>query len=244
MQVVKLISGGTTQSILDFKLSATVVEGQPVNSSAAGGQGGSLDDPTTTDLTDMLGIVLAASSHNPHGGGVGTLTYSTTQGDTEGLVRVICNPDAVVKARMSGGATSGTSLAQTTNSVAETAGTVVTITTGDPAPNSPTMDEGIIWCVSGNNFGQSRRITAVAATTATVTVPFLRDIEASSVFILAPYMPGVGNTLQLTSDFLEADATIAVGTGGAASIVELVLNLAADSHVYWLAQDHFFNQLS
>lgn len=143
-----------------------------------------------------------------------TGTYSTTQGDAEGLVTVITNPLAVYRLLMVGDESSA-QLTVTTNSSASAAGTVVTITSGDPAPNSPTMDEGTIVCVAGANLGQTRKITSVAATTATVTVPFLNDIAASDVFILVPWTPNdtAGDNVNLSLNYANAQQNVAVGTG-------------------------------
>ena len=145
---------------------------------------------------------------------VDTGTYSTTQGDTEGTVQVITNPYGVYRMLMVGDENSA-QLTITTNSVAETAGTVVTITTGDPAPNSPSVDEGTIVCVSGANVRQTRKITSVAGTTATVTVPFLNDIASGDVFILVPWTPNdtAGDNVNLSLNFANAQQNIAVGTG-------------------------------
>lgn len=240
MKAIKRLDGSTDFHILDLKLSATVVEGQPVIASGTGTDGGVITDPTTTSLADMVGIVLGASSFNPHGGGVGTLTFSTTQADTEGLVRVIINPDAIIESRMSGGATTGTSLSPITNTSASAGGTTVTGTHA-----SASLDDGIAWGLAGNNQGLSRKITTWTSTTSfVVTVPFPRAIAVNDTYLAAPYLPLTTRKVQLTSDFLEADASIAVGTGGDATIVEVVLQGIDNSFVRFIARDHVFNELS
>lgn len=155
-----------------------------------------------TTVADQVGVT------------VDTGTYSTTQGDAEGLVTVITNPYAVYRLLMVGDEDNA-QLTVTTNSSAETAGTVVTITSGDPAPNSPTMDEGTIVCVSGANVSRTRKITSVAATTATVTVPFQNDIASGDVFILVPWTPNdtAGDNVNLSADLSNAEQDVAVGTG-------------------------------
>lgn len=241
MIAVKRLDGSTDFHVLDYKLSATVVEGQPVIASAAGADGGEITDPTTTSLLNMVGIVLGASSFNPAGGGAGTLTYSTTQGDTEGLVRVVINPDTIVRALMSGGAAAGTNLTLLSNTAASTGGTLIT----DADVGTASMDDGITWCISGANVGQSRKITTFSASTSiTVTVPFARAIAVGDEFLMAPYLPLTTTAVQLTTNFLEANAAIAVGTGGNATVVEVVLNGRGDSYVYFIARDHVFNELS
>ncbi|KKL06836.1 hypothetical protein LCGC14_2592060 [marine sediment metagenome] len=158
MQAVRVM-GGNPFHILDLKLSATVVIGQPVLAGTGATPDGEVTDPaSTTDYTDMAGLVLAASSFNPHGGGGGTLTYSTTQSDTEGLVRVVVNPNLIISAKLSGGATDGTALTTYTAAAAVSAGTSYV-----DADASTSMLEGTTWAITpNNNIGQSRRVTTHA----------------------------------------------------------------------------------
>lgn len=240
MIAVKRLDGSTTYHVMDFKLSATVVQDQAVIASTADALGGYITDATTGSLLDFVGSVLGASSRNPQGGGAGSLTYSTTQGDTEGLVRVYITPDIIYQARMSGGATLA-DLETLTNATANGAGTTITDATTPDAD----MDDGTCWCVTGANAGLSRRITTYTADTSfVVTVPFPRTIAVGDTFHVCPYSPLVTTAIQLTTDLVEADATIAYGTGGNARVVELVLEGAGDSFVRFIARDHAFNELS
>lgn len=180
---------------------------------------------------------------------VDTGTYSTTQGDTEGVVTVITNPYGVYRLLMVGDESSA-QLTLTTNSAASAAGTVVTITTGDPAPNSPTMDEGTLVCVSGANVGQTRKITSVAATTATALVPFTNDIAASDQFILVPWTPNdtAADNINLSLNFSNAEQDVAVGTGADLRPLALefdvssVANARQKSYVYALLVSHIASQ--
>lgn len=229
------LTGNSTPLVKRYKISETMATaGVPVLVNAANGAGLAL--ASTTAAADAVGVT------------VGTGVYSTTQGDAEGTVEVIISPDAVYKLRMANSAVAGTQLVITTNSVAETAGTVVTITTGDPAPNNPEMDEGTIVCVAGNNVGQTRKITSTAATTATVTVPFLNDIAASDVFIIVPWTPAdvAGDNIQLTTTLIEARQDIAVGTGIAMVVVDIEFDTSSQdnarrkSYVYGQLDDSIF----
>lgn len=161
---------------------------------------------TTLLATDFVGLT------------VDTGTYSTTQGDAEGLVTVVVNPDVIARARMSDSATSGTQLDRIRNSAADTAGLTITITTGDDDPSSPSMNGGTAAGIAGANAAQYRHIDTVSATTAVVVVPFLNDLAASGdQFVLVPWSPhrGAGqlSAFQLTSDLTEVRQDIAVGTG-------------------------------
>ena len=239
MQPVKRLDGSVSYHLMDFKISATVIEGQAVIADVAGTGGGEITDSTTTSLVDMVGSVAGASSFNKHGGGAGTLTYSATQGDTEGLVRVYITPDIIYDALMSGGATNNTALANVAASAASANGTTVT-NTSSPAAS---MDDGIVWGVAGGNAGRSRKITTYTASTSlVVTVPF-GAIAIGDTFCVAPYLPCTCAAIQLSTTLDQADASIVVGTGGTARVVEVVLNGRSDSHVRFVSRDHVFNEL-
>lgn len=237
---VKRCDGSTTYHVLDFKLSATVIQDSAVIASTADALGGDITVATTVSLLDFVGSVLGASSRNPDGGGAGSLTYSTTQGDTEGLVRVYITPDILYRARMSGGAILA-NLQTITVTAASANGTTVTAADTPDAD----MDDGTIWCLSGANAGLSRRITTYTAnTSAVVTVPFPRGIAIGDTFAACPYSPLVTTAIQLTTDLVSADATIAYGTGANARPVELVLEGTGSSFVHFIARDHALNELS
>jgi hypothetical protein len=156
-----------------------------------------------------------------------TAVYTTTQSPSmiEGQITLVINPDAVYRLRMSGGATAGTALPLITNSAASAGGTVVTITTGDIVPNSPTMLDGTLICLSGSNVGLRRRVTTVGATSLTVLVPFPFAIASGDTFTVVPYFPGGvtatginGDNLTLTTTpgtlATEAQAAAASSTAG------------------------------
>lgn len=142
-----------------------------------------------------------------------TAVYTTTQatilsGSTpEGVVSLVINPDAVYRLRMSGGATAGTALPLVTNSSASTGGTAVTITTGDIVPNSPTMLDGTLFCLTGSNAGLRRRITTVSATVFTVLVPFPYTIAVGDTFTAVPYFPGGITATAVNGDALTLTTT-------------------------------------
>lgn len=240
MYPIKRCDGSTSYHTMDFKISATAVQNQAVIAEVADTGGGYVTDATTTSLVDFIGSVLGASARNLEGGGAGTLTFSTTQGDTEGLVRVYITPDIIYRARTSGGATLA-DLQTITVSAANAAGTTITNTDSPEAD----MDDGTIWCVTGANGGLSRKITTYTANvSAVVTVPFPRTIAVGDTFHAVPYSPFVTTALQLTTDLVNANAIIAFGTGGTARVVELVLQGAGDSYVHFIGRDMALNELS
>src|SRR3990167_8646780 len=86
--------------------------------------------PLISDGTTFAGIVPCTTTNLDftHGLGLDTGTYSTVQGDAEGLVTVSVRPDLIVRALMSGGATAGTALTLLSNTAASAGGTVVSDT--------------------------------------------------------------------------------------------------------------------
>ena len=193
-----------------------------------------LSPSTTTDFADSLGVT----------GDTGT--YSTTQGDAEGLVSVYCRPDAIFEALMSGGATENTALITLSNTAVSAAGTVIT----DADVGTASMVNGTAWSLSGANGsgpgGQSRVITAFSsAVSITVTVPFLSDIAVGDTFIQCPWSSNgaAGNgTLQTTTLFSQANAIIVSGTGGEVAIFDLLLDGTTNSKVRFLVIDHMLGQ--
>lgn len=236
MNLQNTLSGGASV-MKRYKINATVATGGiPLLRGATSNAG--VINATTTSLADFVGVSVDAA------------TYTTTQAADmiEGVVSVIINPDAVWRALMTSSATSA-QLNIVTNSVAETAGTVVTITTGDAAPNSPTMLDGTMLCVAGANYGLTRNITSVAATTATATVPFPQDIAASSVWILVPFQPAQTGasavTVDLVTNLRDVRADADAAGGGAIEVVDVEFDTGSqararqNSYLHFLAADHF-----
>lgn len=195
---------GTAPLIKKYQVGASLTSrGIPVLVGGAGEEG--VIAGSTTGAVDLVGITLD------------TATLVTAQqsdnSDPAATVSVIIQPGAVYRARLSGGATSGTALSQHTVTSASADG--LTITTGT-AWNSPTYDEGVAWCYSGANVGVSRKITATGATSATLTVAFPNDIAVGDIFLRAPYAASpVGmedQFVQLTSDLTELNAAVGVDT--------------------------------
>ena len=74
-------------------------------------------------------------------------------------------------------------------------------------------------------------------------MPFDRAIAVGDDFLRAPYwiLDPTAKTIQFTSDLTEANAAIAVGTGGAMAVVGFRLNGVADSYVLACSNDHALN---
>ncbi len=216
----KLRASASTKGILVQGLNATT------------GQTQGIDPVSTTAGAEIVGLTTDT--------GVYTTTQSSTM--TEGLVTVIVNPDLVSKWLMSGTTAGGGALLTTTNSSSNAAGTTVTITTGDPAPNSPTMVDGTMVCISGANALQannpmalavitvgsttnavdtgSRGVTSVSGTTAVATVPYPNTIAVGDVFLVVPFAHAVAKLanrypiLTTNLDQVRANAALAAAASG------------------------------
>jgi hypothetical protein len=145
---------------------------------------------TTVDVasTDRGGVQIIANTANPTQSVVGltvglagqTITIADT-GMTDNAdlyVRCVVNPDAVYRAKLSGGATAGTALTEHTNTSEDTTGVTCT--------GAAFLDDGVVWGYSGNNVGQYRR--ADAATT--VATNFINTIAVGDSFLSGPGFPG------------------------------------------------------
>ena len=237
MRLAYLLSGGAPH-VKRYKIGSDCATlGMPIEAGIAGEAGvQKFADPTV--ITDAVGVNVDGD------------TFSTTQGaGNEGVIGVIINPDAVYQARICTTATSGTQSQIITNSAASTGGTVVTITTGDQDPSGTSMDEGFAACIAGGNVGQIRKVTSVAATSVTVTVPFERTIAVGDVFMVGPWSPSpdvTGDQAQLTTDGIEVRNDIAQGTGAEIRGVEIGIDFSSQanarqrSYYYVLLDDHLF----
>ena len=204
------LSGTSNATIRRYQVAATApLPGKPFLVPAASGSG--LVTSTTTGASKAVGVSIDTSG-----------TYVTAQqsdnSDTERSVGIILNPFAVYKMLMSGGATEGTAMVLHT---AVSGGSDGLTIVSDVNTDSPELDEGTCYCIEGANVGIARKITSNSTTTMTFTVAWPRDVNAGDKFVVAPYNPLQGITLQLTTNLTQADASIAVGTGAAFKTIEL-----------------------
>ena len=128
-----------------------------------------------------------------------------------------------------------------TNTSASAGGTTITDATN---VGTATTASGTVWCISGNNVGQSRRIiTFNSASNIVVTVPFPNAIAVGDTFLQVPWSiePGVGcGNVQSSTLFTQADQTIAAGTGGVATVTWIEQNGRSDSYVLFQLQDQLY----
>lgn len=226
-----------------FRIEATTTAGALLIRNASAATAGEVEDPTTTGAADCMGIALDS------------VTYSTTQGafngfpgyrasGEEGTVGIVYDPFQVIKARVSGGATGGTALNSTapanllTNTSADTTGLIVTAA----EVGTVDMDGGLICGRTGNNAGVVKRNTThTNSTDNRVIEPFPRTIAVGDTFIRVPFSKSC-LTVQLTTNFVEADGTIAYGTGAPFRVVDVAFDIIDDEvMLYMIAGDHYLN---
>lgn len=202
--------------------------GVPVLVGGAGEEGVVL--ASTTAASDLVGITTDVQD-------TVVTAQQTDNSDPARLVSVIVNPDAVYRAKLSGGATSGTDLTTYTVTTASTDG--LTVTAGDF--NTVDFDEGTIHCISGANVGISRKITSTSTTAATVTVAFPHDIAVGDEFVVVPFTPGEDQFVQLTSDFTEIDCSVATDTdNNNFRVLGLEMDGVGNSHALIIPFDHIY----
>lgn len=201
MDFSKLLSGGGSPIIMDYQIGDDMSNaGVPVLIGGAGQEGVIL--ASTTAAADLVGVTVDAP------GAVVTAQQSDNS-DPARYARVCISPDAVYKARLSGGATEGTALTAHTVDTANTAGTSI-------ETDAAFVDETSLFCHSGANAGVGRKITSISGNHATVSVALPNDIAVGDVFITAPYCAapfGMENHfVQLTTNLYELDCSVTVDT--------------------------------
>ena len=191
-----------------------------------------VNEGTTTASNDAVGVTLD------------TATYSTTQGtgasSAEALVSVVINPDQIVRARMSGGATDGTALSAVTVTTASSGGTAVTTAA---EWSSPTYVDGTVWGLTGANVGQHRKITSVSSTAGTVLVPFDYATVVGDTFLRIPIHPMDSIVVQVCTNITEVDMSAAISGDSELVCIDLDLNGTLDSYAYFVFGDHILNPI-
>lgn len=203
MEFVGLMGGGAP-TIMKYPVTQTV-DNVGVPQLAAGAANPGLIEASTTGADSMMGINLDLATYNT--------AQQTGNADPQELISVIINPNAMLKALLSGGATEGTAL--TLYDVTTATSTGLDVTTGDNF-TSPEFDEGSVWGYDGANIGHLRKITSTSSTAITVTTAFPYDHAVGDNFLIAPFNAGGIQTVQLTTNLFQVDASAAVATNQAA----------------------------
>lgn len=189
---------------------------------------------TATGIGSQVGLLLDTS---------GTVAATGMTDSDDLMVGVIINPDAVIRARMNAGSTSGTALTVTSATAADT--------TGETLTGATTIDNGAVWGYSGNNVAQYRRADDTAGSLA---INFTNGILVADEYLACNGFPcGVELTdfecYDLTTDLTEIDATTLVTDMDNFATVDMELNDMTDSGTsnswyHLIANNHLFGSSS
>lgn len=159
-------------------------------------------------LSDTDGVVLASTTAAANQVGCSVDAPGTRQtaqqsdaSDPARYVSLVINANAVWRGRLCGGATTGTALAEFTNTAASTTGLLITAAFGTA------YDDAYVWGATGANPGILRKIQGAVNTTGTPIVAFPNDIAVGDTFYACTFGPDMGAGVQLTTLLDEIDAT-------------------------------------
>lgn len=237
MNFAYLLSGGTP-IMKKFQIGETMANaGVPVVKGGSNNEGLAL--ATTIASVGTVGMTQDSATL--------VTAQQTDNSDPARMVTVIINPNAVFRAKLSGGATENTAMVQYDVTTASSTGLVVT--TGDDW-SSPTTDEGVVYGYDGANAGYGRKVTSVSASAATMLVALPNDTVVGDNFLRIPFCasPYGYETQypQLTTNLYQIDTSVAVDTDNVNfRIVELELrdksmNGASNCFAYIIADGHVF----
>lgn len=218
---------GSAPILRRYDIGATISRlGVPLVIPAAGQAG--IVPGTTTAANGFVGVSLE------------TGTFATAQNadgsDPAVSTTVNINPNSVFRAKLSGTAVSGGALVIETEDTGSTTGLVVTTGTNF---TSPTMDEGVIWGLTGNNTGIVRKITSVGVTAVTVTIAFPNDIAIGDTFAVGNFHLLDTQSVTLTTELDEINTTAAVSASAAEFIVtQGIFEGTTDSFIDIKPRDH------
>ena len=173
----------------------------------------------------------------------GTVAATGVTSDADLFVTVIINPDAVYRAKMSGGTAADTVLATTSATAADATGATVT--------GATTLDNGAVWGYTGNNVGSFRRADDTAGS---LSINFVNGILTTDTYIAVHGFPcGVElisvECYDLTADLTQVVAQTASVTNNNFAIVDMELRDSSqsgttNSYVHLISNNHLFGSSS
>lgn len=204
------------------------------------------------DAATDLGSIepMAASTAVNTGSQVGLLIDTTGTVAATGITdsndlfgSVIINPDAVFRARMNNGTTSGTALATTSPTAADATGATLT--------GATTFDNGAVWGYTGTNVGQFRRSDDTAGS---LSINLPTGTATTDTYIAVHGFPcSVELTdwecYDLTTDLTEIIAQTAVTDMNNFATVDMEMRDGSEdgvnnSYAHLIANNHLFGSSS
>lgn len=224
------LSGSSTAFVKKFQVAASnTTLGVPyIKNAGSGGTGIVL--ATTTGAAAALGVCVDTA-------GTYVTAQQTDNSDTQRLTSVIINPHAVYRALLSGGAGDGTAMTLFTAVSGGSDGLTIVM---DSSVASPDLDETYLYCLTGANAGQRRKITSTSTTTATFIVAWRYDVVAGDTFMGVGFTPTQTIALTLNTSLTQINASLAP-TGAAINCIEAVMNDRTSSYGMIQFGDHCFS---
>jgi hypothetical protein len=189
---------------------------------------------TATVLVNSVGVSVDANRTGSTLAQVAATGGDRSDGNNASFVKVCVNPDAVYRAKLSGGATEDTALTVITQDAADTTGL---------APGATVQDLVVVWGYKGANVGHHRYTDAADS----VEMAFPNDIAVGDEFLEAfgGYIGSVTLQPDLTSAFTQVNATAAAGGNDLFVVFDLELRDESDdgrnnSFYLLVIQDHAF----
>ncbi len=211
--------GGGGLLMVDFQMEATAINnGVPVLSDGDTLNSSGVIPATTTSALNCIGVSVdqnrTASTLAQVASGAGDLS----DGNNASFVKVICNPDAVYRAKFSGGSTEDTALAIVGQDTEDSTGL---------APGATVTDKAVVWGYTGANVGHYRWSDA----TDSVLMAFPNDIASGDEFLqaLGSFIGSNDEAPTLTAAFTQVDATTTGSTNSNFIVFGLELRDKGDS---------------
>lgn len=198
---------------------------------------GSVEPMTASGVTavgSQVGLAIDTS---------GTVAATGITDSNDLFVSCIINPDAVLRARMNNGTTSGTALATTSPTAADATGATLT--------GATTFDNGAVWGNTGTNVGEFRRADDVSGS---LSINLPNGTAVADTYIAVHGFPcSVELTswecYDLTTDLTEIVAQTAVVDTNNFATVDMEMRDGSEdgvnnSYYHLIANNHLFGSSS
>ncbi len=173
----------------------------------------------------------------------GTVAATGITDSDELFVSVIINPDAVLRGKMNNGATSGTALATTSPTSADSTGVTLT--------GATTFDNGACWGYTGTNVGEFRRMDDTAGS---ASINFPNGTATTDTYIAVHGFPctsvvGTWDNYDLTTDLTQVVAQTAVTDNLNFATVDMEMRDSSqsgtsNSYYHLIGSQHLFGSCS
>ena len=234
MEVAYMLSGGAP--VVKRYMAGTTIStaGVPVIGAVdAGTDLGSVEVPgasTAITIGQQVGLCIDTS---------GTVAATGITDNNDLFVSVIINPDLVYRARMNNGTTSGTALATTSPTSADSTGATLT--------GATTFDNGAVWGYTGTNVGSFRRADDALGS---LSINFVNGTSTDDTYLAVHGFPcGIEVTnfesYDMTTDLTEIVAQTTVIDQDNYCTVDMELNDSSSngnlrSYYHLIANNHHF----